>query len=146
MVVAQNTIPPPIVSLNSFLEGNAGPSLVVIYDGGRYSVGYIPYDATPGTPEKVVPAFPGRPCRSRCGRQSFSNRPIKQAIPGAASVKMIATKSARALELVLMMSQIRERKIRPKVRKITAMEIFETLRERIEPSMSKAVIGHFYYL
>ena len=59
---------------------------------------------------------------------------------------MIATKSARALELVLMMSQIRERKIRPKVRKITAMEIFETLRERIEPSMSKAVIGHFYYL
>jgi len=40
---------------------------------------------------------------------------------------MIATKSARALELVLMMSQIRERKIRPKVRKITAMEIFETL-------------------
>jgi|OpeIllAssembly_1097287.scaffolds.fasta_scaffold989050_1 hypothetical protein len=59
---------------------------------------------------------------------------------------MIATKSARALELVLMMSQIRERKIRPKVRKITAMEIFETLRERIEPSMSKAVIEHFYYL
>jgi len=26
------------------------------------------------------------------------------------------------------------------------MEIFETLRERIEPSMSKAVIEHFYYL